>query len=453
MKPCRVLGLLSGTSMDGIDVAAGDVVLRGSTLELTPIGTAELAYPDQLRAALLDALPPRGCSAQQLCRLDTEVGQAFADAARHAITTLAGGRADVIASLGQTIFHWVEGSTCRGTLQLGQPAWIAERTGLPVVADLRVRDVAAGGHGAPLAGLFDAWWLGGGADVRIALNLGGIANITVVGPSAPPVAYDTGPGNALLDAACQLGGRRQDSDGELALAGTVREDLLDVLLADGYFAALPPKSTGKEHFNDTCLATALGQVRPIGEADLLATLVELTARTVADACHWHGAAQVVASGGGVRNPALMAALARRLAPTELITSDELGVPAAGKEAYLTVVLGALSWFGLPGNLPGTTGAAGQRVLGNITPGAGPLRLPEPATDFVDRLTIVAPPSTPVDRATPPDLAAPPPPATATYPTATYPTATFSTATYPTAAAHRPTPCPTDRAAGGARADS
>ncbi|MEV4318418.1 anhydro-N-acetylmuramic acid kinase [Actinocrispum sp. NPDC049592] len=373
MGSLRVIGLISGTSVDAIDVAVADLRLSGETVELAPVAHTEAPYPDELREAFLKALPPNDCTAETLCRLDTGIGQAFAEAAAQA------GPADLVASLGQTIYHWVDGGRCLGTLQLGQPAWIAERTGLPVLSDLRSRDVAAGGHGAPLAGLFDQLWL----TDDIALNIGGIANVSVV---TERIAYDTGPGNALIDLAAEMvTGDPMDRDGELALAGSVRHDLLTILRADPYYGLRPPKSTGKEHFHAAYLRDALAQVPEVDGKDLLATLVELTATTIADACNSHRAARVVASGGGIRNPALRKALDRQLT-AELTTSDELGIPGDAKEAYLTALLGFLTWHGIPANPP--TGAAGPRLLGSITPGREPLRLPVPATTNVTRLQVV-----------------------------------------------------------------
>lgn len=376
-----MLGLLSGTSMDGIDVAAAEFRMDDDGwLELRPLGCLELAYPGELRAELLAALPPAECSARQLCRLDTMVGRAFGVAALRGLTELCDGRADLVGSLGQTIYHWVQDGRCEGTLQLGQPAWIAEATGLPVVADLRARDVAAGGHGAPLVGLFDQLWLGHRAARTIALNLGGIANISVVGGGLPPLAYDTGPGNALLDAATRLLPERRERDegGRLAAIGSPHPGLLSNLLADPYYELAPPKSTGKEHYTAGYLRAALDRVaEPPEGPDLLATLVELTARTVARECERQEATRVVASGGGVHNATLMAALSRHLAPAELVTSAAEGLPADGKEGYLAALLGLLTFCGQPGNLPATTGAVGPRQLGSITPGRTALRLPEP----------------------------------------------------------------------------
>jgi anhydro-N-acetylmuramic acid kinase len=254
------------------------------------------------------------------------------------------------------VFH----AATNGTLQLGQPAWIAERTGLPVVADLRARDVAAGGQGAPLVSLLDTLLLAGRAGTPAALNLGGIANLTV-----PPIAFDTGPANALLDAAARhFTGRPYDEDGRLAAAGTVNREWLGRLLEDPYYARPAPKSTGKEHFH-------AGYVAFDGRAeDVLATLTRLTARTVADAARRHGVTEVITSGGGVRNPALMAALREELAPARLVTSEALGLPAQAKEAYAFALLGFLTHHGIAGTLPSATGARHASVLGSVTPGSG-----------------------------------------------------------------------------------
>ncbi|EIE97972.1 anhydro-N-acetylmuramic acid kinase [Saccharomonospora glauca] len=390
----RVVGLLSGTSVDGIDVAVASFRRDGDELTLTPLGHRELRYPEQLRRDILAALPPAECSAEQLTKLDTLVGRAFADAAATAVTEIADGRADLVASLGQTVFHWVEQGKARGTLQLGQPAWIAERTGLPVVADLRVRDVAAGGHGAPLASMLDALWLRATAEREGrpvgALNIGGIANLTVVRPDGSVLAYDTGPGNALLDiAAAEVtgGAQHSDVDGALALRGTVRQDLLSRLLADPYYSSEPPKSTGKEYFHAAYLRQATEGLGPIDGPDLLATLTELTAATVAAECERHGIGTVVASGGGLRNPALVTALRTRIT---VVPSDDDGLPSDAKEAYLTALLGWLTWNGIPANVPSATGSAGPRLLGAITPGAGPLTLPAPHPHPPTRLRVATP---------------------------------------------------------------
>jgi anhydro-N-acetylmuramic acid kinase len=374
-----VAGLMSGTSMDGLDVAVADLSWDDDVVVLRPLGHRERPWPDELRRRLRALLSPAPTSAQELTELDTLVGQASGTAAAAALAELAPAGGDLVASHGQTIFHWVVDGRARGTLQIGQPAWIVEATGLPTVSDLRARDVAAGGHGAPLASTLDVLWLAGPGGPRAALNLGGIANVTVVGDEAALASFDTGPGNCLLDdAAARVtgGALDHDRDGRLASGGRVREELLARLLADEYYAAPPPKSTGRERFHGSYVVERLDGPPPPPE-DLLATLTELTAATVAGALAPFAVTEVVASGGGVRNPALVAALRRRLGRTPLITSDERGLDPGAKEAYLMALLGFLTWHGVPGVAPGVTGTAVPRVLGRISPGDAPLRLPPP----------------------------------------------------------------------------
>lgn len=398
-----VVGLMSGTSHDSIDAAAARVTMADATVHLEPLGTVEVAYPPALRADLVAALPPSPTTVEALCRLDTQIGQAFADVAARAVDELCGGSADLVVSHGQTLFHWVEGGAVAGTLQVGQPAWVAERTGTTVVSDLRARDVAAGGQGAPLVSAFDVLWLHDRPGVTVALNLGGIANVTVVAAGRDPVAFDTGPANALVDAAVVRltgGAEAFDRDGALAAAGTVDEDLLARLLDEPYYARPAPKTTGKELFHPGYLdeifaaaaataattaavhgaggaaadgaaadgASAPSAAQPSPGADLVATLTELTARTVADAVLAHGATSVVASGGGTRNPVLMARLAAHLPGVEVLTSDDLGIPSQAKEALAFAVLGFLTVHGVPASVASCTGARGARVLGSITPG-------------------------------------------------------------------------------------
>ncbi|MFD0654172.1 anhydro-N-acetylmuramic acid kinase [Streptomyces malaysiensis subsp. malaysiensis] len=386
----RVIGLMSGTSHDAVDAAAADLVLDGDTVVLAPLGLVSEAYPEALRSALSAALPPAATTMKEVCALDTRIGQAFASLAARADRELCEGRADLIGSHGQTVYHWAEGGKVHGTLQLGQPAWIAEATGCPVVSDLRTRDVAAGGQGAPLVSLVDALWLGGRPGVCAALNLGGIANITVVSSAGDPLAFDTGPANALIDAAvgALTGGRLDhDADGAMAARGTVHEPLLERLLAEPYYALPTPKTTGKELFHGSYLRAALAVVGPVRDDDVVATVTELTARTVADAVRSVHATEVLASGGGIRNPTLMGALRRALGGVALRTSDELGLPAAAKEAYAFAVLAFLTAHGLAGTAPSCTGARHASVLGSITPGLRGLRLPAPGRAAPTRLEI------------------------------------------------------------------
>ncbi|HSE72785.1 MAG TPA: anhydro-N-acetylmuramic acid kinase [Nocardioidaceae bacterium] len=388
-----VASVASGTSADGLDVGLVELDWdRELQLRLSVVDTWTQPWPDGLADRVLALLPPATTSAGELCAVDTAVGQAAGAAAANAVARsldLTGVEPTLVVSPGQTVHHEVVDGRCLGTLQLGQPAWVVQATGLPVVSDLRSRDVAAGGHGAPLASTLDGLWLTGEEGPRAALNLGGIANVTVVRAGHPPLAWDTGPANCLLDVAAEraTGGRdRFDRDGALAAGGRVHQPLLEDLLAHPYFALRPPVSTGRETFSAALLDTALDRVGPLAWEDVLATLAELTAQTVARALAPHAVTEVVASGGGTANPALLAALRRALGGTRLLTSDELGIPSAGKEAVLWALLGFLTWHGVPASTA-ATGAAVPRVLGRISPGDAPLRLPDPVRRTPTRLRV------------------------------------------------------------------
>lgn len=372
----RIAGMISGTSFDAIDVAVADLAVDDGVITLRPLGLHSTDIPDALRARIADVLPPRTTTIDEVCRLDTELGQLFGSAAAPACAAVGG--VDLVVSHGQTVYHWVDGDRARGTLQLGAPAWIAAATGLPVVSDLRSRDIVAGGHGAPLASTLDALLLLHDTTRRRgALNLGGIANITVLGADDAVLAYDIGPANALIDAAvaAQTGGReRMDRDGAHAASGHVNAALLERLLAEPYYRLPSPKSTGKELFHAGYLA---GLAADVSGDDLVTTLTELTAVLVGDACRAYRLHELIVSGGGVRNPVLMERIATRIAPARVRPVDEFGLPAQAKEAYLFALLGFLTVHGLAGSIPSATGAAAPVILGSITPGAGPLRLPEP----------------------------------------------------------------------------
>ncbi|GII63967.1 anhydro-N-acetylmuramic acid kinase [Sphaerisporangium krabiense] len=383
--------MISGTSHDGIDVGLVDFDpdYAGGTLAGVVEYTAVLPYPSELRARLVRALPPAAVTLAEVCELDTLIGQSFAEAAGTAIERA--GPVDLIVSHGQTVFHWVEGPRARGTLQIGAPAWIAERTGTPVLSDVRVRDITAGGHGAPLVCLLDVLLLAGYPGTAAVLNVGGIANMTLVRGPDDPLAYDIGPGNALIDAVIAGRGLNAcgfDRDGRIAASGTVDERLLAVLLDDPFYRLPAPKSTGKELFHAAYVEEAMAKAgtRP-ADADLVATLTELTVRTVARAVRAAGAGLLVVSGGGCHNPVLMDGLRRACAGVTVAFSDDYGAPADAKEAIAFALIGWHTAHGLPGTVPSGTGARGPRVLGSLTPGSGPLVLPAPLREPPRALTL------------------------------------------------------------------
>lgn len=380
----KVLGMISGTSHDGIDVAVIDLHTEGEELVGRLLHADTVPYAPELREHLVRTLPPARLRFADVCELDTHIGQAFAKVAADAIA--ASERVDLICSHGQTVFHWVEGAHALGTLQLGEPAWIAERTGVPVVSDVRARDITVGGHGAPLASLMDVLLLGALPGNPAALNLGGISNMTVLrgGDSGraggSPVAFDIGPSNALIDAAVRQltdGAQGYDADGRLGAAGRVDVSALADLLSEPYYTLPAPRSTGKELFNEAYLLAFQARHPGLQGADLVATLTELTARTVADAAAAAGVDTLVCSGGGCDNPTLMGMLRAAARDIDVRLISDFGAPTDTKEAICFALIGWHTAHGLPGAIPAGTGAREARVLGSITPGAGPLRLPDP----------------------------------------------------------------------------
>lgn len=371
------MGLMSGTSLDGIDAA----VVRFEGREARPASTEMLAFEttphdDAFRRRLRAAIG--GAGPGELCALDFALGRRFARATAAALARAPVHRADVraVGSHGQTVWHQPPGSGVPGaTLQLGQPAVIAEETGIPVVSDFRARDVAAGGHGAPLTAYTDFLLFAGEGTSRAIQNLGGMGNVTALpatGTDGRPVAFDTGPGVALLDAAVErlTGGRlRFDEGGVLAAAGSVSEAALAEWLEDPFFQTPPPRSTGRERFGEARLRAWLDRHGRLAVADLVATLAELTARSVADAYRWIGFPldEVVLCGGGARNPDLRRRIARRLRPLPVRGLDELGWDPDAREAVAFALLARLHELGLPGNAPWATGARGPRRLGARTP--------------------------------------------------------------------------------------
>ncbi|MFE6997719.1 anhydro-N-acetylmuramic acid kinase [Microbacterium sp. NPDC057659] len=372
--------LQSGTSADGIDVLVVEAEPEGDALVLRTVDWRTVPWQPELRRSILDVTHGASIDAAAWCALDWRLGEAFADTVRD-IPDL-----DLVVSHGQTVYHWVEDGHARGTTQLGEPAPIAEAAGCPVLSHLRSADIAAGGEGAPLMALFDRLWLGPIAEASgegiATVNIGGIANVQVVHPDGRVQAWDSGPGNALLDALVErrTGGEQGfDRDGALAAAGTVRPELMRALRAHPYFALPAPKSTGRHEFHLGLLDDAARSeaAEPLSDADAAATLVELTAWSIAEALRASGATSAIISGGGVRNPVLMRRLAELAAPVRISSSAEHGVDPDSRENLMFAVLGVLSWHGIPISLTTT----GSRIAGRFTAAHAPLGLPRPRPAF------------------------------------------------------------------------
>lgn len=392
MAPHRAyfLGLISGTSADGIDAALvrfGDctdpstetrppaTAPVGRALPLHVVAANTTPYPGDLRRRVL-ALATSSASVplDDYGRLDVEIGECFAAAATALLREARIDRTDVaaIGSHGQTVRHRIGGAH-PFTLQIGDASVIAERTGIPTVADFRRADVAAGGQGAPLLPALHAAVFADAAIPRAILNLGGIANLTLLAPrsgdqGAAVTGFDSGPANCLLDAWAERHlGTPRDDDGNWARSGRVDAALLAALLADPYFAAPAPKSTGREDFNLAWLDARLPA--RIASADVQATLLALSARSIADAVRAHAPAtrEIYACGGGVHNAALMDALRAQLPGLALDSTAALGLDPDYVEAAGFAWLAQARFAGRPGNLPSVTGAAGPRLLGAIYP--------------------------------------------------------------------------------------
>lgn len=372
-RPVLAVGLMSGTSLDGMDAAL--VRFDGPT-HAALVHFITRPYNDEERFQLRSALhaPGNGANpAAQFGRLHAQIGEWAVDAVETLLAEAHVPASDitVIAFPGQTIWH----EPPAVSWQLGEPAVLAERFGVRVVSGFRARDVAAGGQGAPLVPMADVLLFAATAVPRVLLNLGGMANLTFVPRRAQEdgvLAFDTGPGVAIIDAVARMvdGADAFDRDGRIAARGKPDEGVLAELLADEFFAAAPPKSTGRERFGDDFAARL--HVRVPG-ADGVATAVELTARTVAGAIErWIPVdAEVIASGGGCHHPGLMASLQRHLTQHQsahpLRRFDELFFPGDAKEAVAFALLAYLTLHGQPGNVPAATGARGPRVLGTVTP--------------------------------------------------------------------------------------
>jgi len=387
-KPERlIIGIMSGTSADGVDAALVRVRGSGETLAWRLLRHETLEYSLKVRDLILRSSEPGSGDTASLCRLNVLLGELFARAAAH-VAGLAGidlANVDLIGSHGQTVQHLpqpvtITGIQVRSSLQLGEPAVIAERTGVTTVANFRARDLAAGGLGAPLVSYVDYLLFRNRSRGRLVINIGGVASLTAIPASAGPervLGFDTGPGNMVIDGLVQRtsGGREAfDPDGRHARSGTIRPEILARLLEHPYLKSPPPKSCGREEFGQPLLERILGDNPGVPRDDLIATATRFTAESIALACRRFAMPQnvfeeAIVSGGGARNGVLMEHLRAAIPELSIKGSEEYGLPLAAKEAVSFALLANETIRGIPNNLPSATGASRPVVLGTIVPGS------------------------------------------------------------------------------------
>lgn len=379
-----VAGIMSGTSADGIDVALIRFPSSHPRDRIELIGHAEYPYPARVRHAVLAAMNAERARVADLARLNFVLGQLYADAVLKTQRTFRT-KADLIGCHGQTLYHQGEaelflGKKVTATWQTGEAAILAAHLGVPVVADFRPADLAAGGKGAPLVPYLDYLLFRDSRIGRIVLNIGGIANLTAVPANAEAkhiIAFDTGPGNMVIDQVTNaLTGRALDRDGKLAASGEVAERIVSKLVRGRFFCRTPPKTAGREEFGREFVRQLLRECGGMRKQDIVATATALTARSIADAVRRFVIAkfkaesfhEIIASGGGTRNPTLVSMLKESIAPLGLRFrySDEFGVPSQAKEAVAFAVLAYETWHRRPSNVPAATGARKAAVLGKIS---------------------------------------------------------------------------------------
>jgi anhydro-N-acetylmuramic acid kinase len=384
--PMLVLGLMSGTSADGIDVALAKISGRPPRLKSKLLGHAATDFPVAVRTEILRLAEQDSVTAGDLSQLNFRLGQVFADAARDACRKF---RVDIrkialIGSHGQTVFHHGRptrylGHSTASTLQIGEASIIAARTGVTTVADFRPADIAAGGQGAPLVPFADYALYHHETLGRVSLNLGGIANITVIPAHAKPtqvLAFDTGPANMLIDGLVRhftKGRQHFDKNAGLAAQGRGIPGLLNDLMRDPYLKLSPPKSTGREYYGSAYLnkILALGRRHGAKPNDLIRAATIFTALSIVDALHRfvlpkHKVHQLIVSGGGARNPLILAQVAAALRAIEMVPSSQLGAPEDAKEAYAFALLAYETWHQRTSNIPSATGARKAAILGKIS---------------------------------------------------------------------------------------
>ncbi len=381
LKSRIVAGVMSGTSADGVDIALVRVApgKEGTPPRLKVLGHKGFAYPKALRGQLLRAMEGEPMTAAEFSQLNWTLGRIYADCIHKASAHL-NVKPALVGLHGQTIFH----AATKATWQIGEPAVVRERLGVPVVSDFRPADLAAGGQGAPLVPMLDFCLFRSPTKNRVLLNLGGIANVTSIPAGAGldgVLAFDTGPANMVIDALMHSHfGKTFDRGGKIGASGRIDSEVVGEILHDSYFSSLPPKSCGREQFGTAFVDRLRKLVTVAAPADLIATATELTGASILDAygrfCWSHlgqraplaRATEVIAAGGGVKNAVLMRRLRAGFEQlgVKLLTVDEFGLNAQAKEAVAFALLAWLSYNGLPGNAPAATGAAGPRVLGKLT---------------------------------------------------------------------------------------
>lgn len=371
LKPGNYIGIMSGTSLDGVDVVLAKI--SDSTVK-------QLAYyycpmPDELRNAVLSICQGQTTTLRQIGEIDLKLGRLYAQAVLSLLQENNLTRETILAigCHGQTVWHQPNGEY-RFSIQLGDNNQIAALTGITTIGDFRRRDMAWGGQGAPLVPAFHHALLADKNERRIVLNIGGIANLSLLFPNQPISGFDSGPGNILLDAWI-VKNRRQhyDKGGQWAATGQVNRNLLAVMLTDPYFIQLSPKSTGREYFNLAWLEKILTQYPVVKTEDVQATLVELTAITICEQINLAGGCNtLLVCGGGANNSVLMARLGALLSNTHVVSTDEYGVSSDNMEALAFAWLAARTFSGLSGNLPSVTGAQKETILGAIYPVEKPI---------------------------------------------------------------------------------
>jgi anhydro-N-acetylmuramic acid kinase len=385
-RPMLILGLMSGTSADGINVALARVSGAPPRLDAKLLGHTSVSFPAAIRKEIVRVAERQTITAGELSQLDFRLGELFADAALKACRRFRVSlrRVSLIGSHGQTVFHQGRavsfyGSPTASTLQIGEPSIIAARTGITTVGDFRPADIALGGQGAPLVPYVDYLLYRDSKLGRVSLNLGGIGNVTVLprkAKSSQVFAFDTGPGNMLMDALVHRfthGRQRFDKNARLASQGRSLPALLDELMRDPYLKLAPPKSTGREYYGHAYIQKllAIGRRHRAKPADLVRAATIFTALSVVDALHRFVLPrakidQLIVSGGGAHNPLILAQLAAALPGIDVFPSSRLGIPVDAKEAFAFALLAYETFHQRPANLPSATGARGPAVLGKIS---------------------------------------------------------------------------------------